>query len=59
MQVTALYWRQLYLHLSRQQKKRRRMQRQIALRAVAAEVALRPVRNVSNPRRPFSAPNWK
>ena len=57
MEVTALYWRQLYLHLSRQQKKRQRIQRQIALRAVAAEVAFRPVRYVSSPRRPFSAPN--
>ena len=58
MQVTSLYWRQLYLYLSTQQRKQRLSLRRAGVRPVAQELPLRPPRIYGSvPRRPSSLPN--
>ena len=53
MQVTSLYWRQLYLYLVREQRRQRRVYLRQALRAVSREARLfRPVRIVGAARKP-------
>lgn len=52
MHVTSLYWRQLYLYLLRQQRRQRRAQRQIALRAALPAYWQRPYG--PTPRRPLT-----
>jgi hypothetical protein len=44
MEITSLYWRQLYLYLSRQQRRRRQALKRSARRAAAADITFRPAR---------------
>jgi hypothetical protein len=58
MEVTSLYWRQLYLYLSRQQRRQSKARKRLVQRVVAETAGFRPGRPlVVSSKRPFSAPN--